>query len=131
MPKSKIGKVAGFVLIVDPKNQQGQKQEMEFDNLRAPVARAKEIGLAYSILTVFEDYDGEREMQEGYSILAVVGGFAYKHACKNCKSIIGWTTSGMRDPVRGLCYSCLNQEQEDADIDVDSVYDRQARRDEY
>lgn len=83
MSTEKVGKVAGFVLVIDPENAHGARNEMKFDNTPDLLTLAKGCDVAYSIYTVFEDYDGERERQEGYSILATVGGFAFMHSCRN------------------------------------------------
>lgn len=114
----------GFVLVYDEK-------EIKFTDLLSLATETKKADGKHKIYTIFGDNDGNEERQEGYSILAVVDGFAFKDDCKSCNSPMRWRTRGDREPIRGLCSNCLNQEQEDSEIDVDEYLDRRSRADEY
>jgi len=138
-----LGKVAGFVLVIDPDNVRGKRERIEFSDLIELTKRASSAceGVPVSgsprvtILTVYETHDGEKEEQEGYDFTCSIGVFATKNFCNgyvgDCNNSVGWTTARHRDRRGSLCGTCRQQELSDADVDVDGAYERHAREDEY
>ena len=135
-----LGKVAGFVLVIDPENKRGKRERVEFSDLNLLTKRAhaacEEMFVSESprvaLFTVFQTTSGELEEQEGIDPIRPLGSPAVKVFCKDrdCENPVGWTT-GYRDPRGSLCGSCRERQAEDADVDVDAVYERLARAEEF